>query len=69
MLCQECRGYGRVMEDYHLGYALRRPCLYCGGSGEVTPAIRGAWLRDQKRVKRQRDASEALRRAKDRVAQ
>jgi DnaJ-class molecular chaperone len=53
LMCQECRGYGRVTEDYILGHALTRPCGYCDGSGEVTPQIRAAWLRDQKYIKRQ----------------
>lgn len=43
---------GRVTEEYILGTALKRPCGYCDGSGEVTPATRALWLRHQKWIKR-----------------
>jgi hypothetical protein len=57
LICQECRGYGHVTEEYILGHALTRPCGYCDGSGEVTPELRGIWLRDQKWMKAQSRAA------------
>lgn len=64
LMCQECGGSGEVVEDRvdfgddwcgSIMFDIRRSCGYCEGTGRVTRWMRGAWLRDMREWKRQRE--------------
>jgi DnaJ-class molecular chaperone len=48
LLCQECRGYGRICEETILGHNRMEVCGWCAGTGEITPELRGVWLSEQR---------------------
>ena len=54
LICQECGGGGGwieiILED---GTGPKEICGWCDGTGIVTPAIRGEWLRLKKEIKRE----------------
>lgn len=40
IICEACKGYGYVEEEYRVGYEdyenVNNMCIYCGGSGKLT---------------------------------
>ncbi len=48
LTCQECLGYGYVTADVLFSVPVPATCRWCNGSGEVTPEVRGIWLREQR---------------------
>jgi DnaJ-class molecular chaperone len=53
LLCQECRGYGKKVAEIILGAYRYEVCGWCQGSGEITPELRGVWLRYMREMKYQ----------------
>ena len=49
LLCQECRGAGEVVNDYHDNGVGLEPiyieCGWCIGTGKITRWARGQWLK------------------------
>ena len=53
LVCQECRGAGSYVEpclDYGEGPSYN--CGWCGGTGYVSPYLRGLWLRYKRKEKK-----------------
>ena len=58
LMCQECGGYGKYVEDYldtGVGPIPRyEQCGWCEGTGLVTPRLRGLWLKYKREMKREK---------------
>ena len=69
--CQDCGGRGDVFHDRIDEYTIYNPCGWCDGTGEMTPEMRGAWLRckrDDRRKEREKELAE-LWRDRDRLGE
>lgn len=50
LLCQECKGHGREVVETIFGWPRHELCGWGNGTGEVTPEVRGLWLREQRKA-------------------
>ena len=48
LMCQECGGSGRYVEDKSDYHTIWGSCGWCEGLGIVPPYIRGLWLRSKR---------------------
>jgi len=52
LICQECGGSGKVIDDYVEWYPIYLHCGWCNGTGLLTPWLRGQWLKYKREEKR-----------------
>ncbi len=51
LICQECRGSGKIVDDKVEFWEIAYDCGYCNGTGLISPKNRGIWLTHKKLAK------------------